>query len=89
MAFDYAVTRSSLDPAGQRAMDALAARVALAGEPFQTFFDPAELADRLTQMRFRSVEDLGAQEINSRYFKDRADGLCVSSRLGRLMSAKI
>jgi methyltransferase (TIGR00027 family) len=87
--FDYAVNRSSLDPAGQKTLDALSARVAAAGEPFRTFFEPSSLAEQLRRLGFNSVEDLTAEEINSRYFKDRADGLSVAGRIGRLMSASI
>jgi O-methyltransferase involved in polyketide biosynthesis len=87
--FDYAVPRTSLDPAAQIALDALSSRVAAAGEPFQTFFEPTELAESLRKIGFSSIEDMDANAINERYFQDRADGLCVSSRLGRLMSARI
>lgn len=87
--FDYAVPRTSLDPAAQIALDALSARVAAAGEPFQTFFDPTKLAESLLEMGFSLIEDMDAKRINERYFEDRGDGLCVSSRLGRLMSARI
>ena len=87
--FDYAVPRASLDPMAQIALDALSRRVAAAGEPFQTFFDPAALAEGLRQMGFSSIQDLDANAINERYFQGRADGLCVSARLGRLISARI
>jgi methyltransferase (TIGR00027 family) len=87
--FDYAVPRSSLPEDSQLAFDALARRVAAAGEPFQTFFDPQELAAELRRAGFRHVEDLDASEINSHYFKDRADGLSVRGSLGHLASAKI
>lgn len=87
--FDYAVPRSSLNFIGRLAFDALARRVAAAGEPFQTFFDPRELAAELHCAGFQQVEDLDASEINSRYFKDRADGLKVRGSLGHLLSAKI
>jgi len=87
--FDYAVPRSSLNLIGRLAFDALARRVASAGEPFQTFFDPHELAAELHRTGFRHVEDLDAAEINSRYFKDRADGLKIRGSLGHLISAKI
>jgi methyltransferase (TIGR00027 family) len=87
--FDYAVPRSSLNLIGRLAFDALARRVAAAGEPFQTFFDPLELAAELQSMGFRHLEDLDASEINSRYFKNRADGLSVRGGLGHLASARI
>jgi methyltransferase (TIGR00027 family) len=87
--FDYAVPRASLNWMGRIALDALSRRVSAAGEPFQTFFDPSELTEKLTKMGFRSVEDLGADEINSRYFADRTDGLRVRGRIGHLMSAQV
>lgn len=87
--FDYAVTRESLGFAEGMALDALAKRVEAAGEPFRTFFDPQALEERLMRIGFRSVEDLGADEINARYFKDRADGLRVMGNLGRLIGATL
>jgi len=87
--FDYAVPRSSLNLIGRLAFDALARRVAAAGEPFQTFVDPHELAAELHRIGFRQVEDMDAREINSRYFKNRADGLAVRGGLGHLANARI
>jgi methyltransferase (TIGR00027 family) len=89
IAFDYAVPRSSLNWVGRFALDALSRRVAAAGEPFRTFFEPRALTERLRRIGFRRVEDLDADEINRRYFKDRADRLRVTSRLGHLMSAEV
>jgi methyltransferase (TIGR00027 family) len=86
--FDYAVERHALGPLEQLALDALASRVAAAGEPFQLFFDPAVLAAQLRQLGFRHLEDLDAAEINSRYFRNRADGLSIRGRAGRLLSAR-
>jgi methyltransferase (TIGR00027 family) len=88
IAFDYAVPRSSLNWIGRLALDALSHRVAAAGEPFRTFFEPNALAERLRRLGFRRVEDLVADEINRRYFKDRSDRLRVTSTLGHLMSAE-
>ena len=89
VAFDYAVPRSSLNWVGRLALDALSYRVAAAGEPFRTFFDPSALKERLRQIGFSCVEDLDAAEINARYFKDRADRLKITSSLGHLMSAEV
>jgi len=47
------------------------------------------LTERLRRIGFRRVEDLDADEINRRYFKDRSDRLRVTSRLGHLMSAEV
>lgn len=87
--FDYAVSRSALNLREQIALDALARRVALAGEPFQLFFEPAGLSAKLRALGFRRLEDLGSAELNARYFADRADGLCLRGSLGRLITAGI
>jgi len=86
--FDYGIPPSSL-PLLQRAVYRyLARRVAAAGEPFHTFFDPSELAAILREAGFARVEDLGPSEINDRYFSGRADGLRVGSA-GRLVRAAV
>ena len=85
--FDYAVARSVLNLLERAALDALSMRVARAGEPFQLFFEPLELASSLRQMGFLQLEDLGAEEINARYFAGRTDGLKIRGNLGHLMSA--
>jgi methyltransferase (TIGR00027 family) len=65
---DYSQPRHVLPPLEQLALDSLASRVALAGEPFQLFFTPQEIAAELSA--FRMIEDLGSREINARYFPD-------------------
>jgi len=87
--FDYAVARSQLGSLEKAVLDALSHRVARAGEPFQLFIEPAELAAALAEMGFRHLEDLGSQEINARYLPNRKDGLKVRGNLGRLMSARV
>lgn len=76
--FDYTVPPSSLDPGARLAFDGLAQRVAAAGEPFRSFFDPSALADNLRTMGFGEIEDLGPDALNARYFRGRADDLRVS-----------
>ena len=85
--FDYGVSKSRLGWSGRFALGVLSRRVAAAGEPFQTLFDPDDLARRLDSLGFRSITDLGADELNSRYFSNRTDGLCVSGDIGRLIAA--
>jgi methyltransferase (TIGR00027 family) len=87
--FDYAVARSNLNFLERTALDALSLRVERAGEPFQLFFEPAELDRELHATGFHHLDDLGAQEINARYFSDRKDGLKIRGNLGRLMSARV
>ncbi len=87
--FDYGATRDALSPREQEARDALSARVAAAGEPFKLFLDPKVLAIRLKTTGFGDVEDLGAQELNARYFHDRADGLRLMGTGGHLLRARV
>jgi methyltransferase (TIGR00027 family) len=86
VAFDYAVERSQLTPPQQAVFDRLSARVAAAGEPWRTAFDPAALAARLRGLGFTRIEEAGPDAVNARYFADRADGLRVGG-LARLMWA--
>jgi len=82
---DYGQPRSVLPPLEQLAHDSLASRVQLAGEPFQLFFTPAEIAVELSA--FHGIEDLGAPEINARYFANRDDSLRLLGSAGRFLSA--
>jgi methyltransferase (TIGR00027 family) len=88
LAFDFAVERSLLSPIQQLALDALAERVARAGEPFQLFFDPAALVSDLARLGFGDIEDLTGDQINARYFAGRSDGLSVAGG-GHLLSAQV
>ncbi|WP_263382712.1 class I SAM-dependent methyltransferase [Granulicella arctica] len=83
--FDYSQPRSALPFLEQLAHDSLAARVILAGEPFQLFFTPREAAAELAA--FYDLEDLGAPEINALYFDTRPDKLRLVGTAGRLLSA--
>ncbi len=86
--FDYMISPSLLTPDQRSRFDALARRVASAGEPWQASFDPRLLAADLRAMGFGYIEDLGPEEINARYFKNRKDGLRVGS-LSHLMKAQV
>jgi len=86
--FDYAVERSELSFMERMAMDHLSKKVAALGEPFQLFFRPRELADRLRGFGFREIEDMGREELNERYFGNREDGLRVRGAAGRLIRAR-
>jgi methyltransferase (TIGR00027 family) len=82
---DYGQPRAALPLLERLAHDSLASRVEKAGEPFQLFFTPAEIAAEFS--RFHSLQDLGAPEINARYFTGRTDQLAVRGTAGRLFSA--
>jgi methyltransferase (TIGR00027 family) len=87
--FDYALPPELLDEVQRQALAALAARVAAAGEPFQTFFDPDEIETEMRRMGFASFENLAGDAINARYFSGRPDGLRVAGSVGRLMRARV
>lgn len=86
--FDYAVERSELGVFEKLALDHLGKKVASLGEPFQLFFRPAELREAMSGMGFTNIEDVGRDELNARYLKDRADGLRVRGGIGRILRAR-
>jgi methyltransferase (TIGR00027 family) len=87
--FDFGVSRERLDTLSRLALDALSARVALAGEPFRSLFDPDALAARLIGLGFSEAEVSGADALNARYFDGRADGLKLRGAAARLMRARV
>jgi methyltransferase (TIGR00027 family) len=86
--FDYAIAPERLSQEGRVAFAALAARVAAAGEPFRLFFTPEEMDSELRRAGFHRTEQLDSEQLNEVYFKDRQDGLRLSSvGLGMLTAA--
>jgi methyltransferase (TIGR00027 family) len=85
LTLDYGQPRAVLPLLERLAHDSLASRVEKAGEPFRLFFTPTEIAAEFS--RFHTLEDLGAPEINARYFSGRTDQLAVRGTAGRLFSA--
>lgn len=86
--FDYGIPRRSLNFIGRLVFDRMASRVAAIGEPWKSFFTPEELHSLLTSVGFKTVEDLGADEINARYFAGRTDRLRVGEA-GRIARAVV
>jgi methyltransferase (TIGR00027 family) len=85
--FDYSQPREVLPPVEQLMHDSLSARVALAGEPFQLFFTPAQLGEELEWLGLRVVEDLDSSVLTARYLAGRKDGLLLRGRAGRICVA--
>ena len=81
--FDYAVARRRRSFLPRLLMR----RVAAAGEPWKTLFDPAALAAELRTLGFAQTEDLGPDELNVRFFSGRRDKLRVG-RLAHVISAR-
>jgi methyltransferase (TIGR00027 family) len=86
--FDYSLPRTRMSWMQRRIFDAVADRVAAAGEPWKTAFDPHELETDLRALGFTRFEDLDGDAINARYFADRHDELRVGGA-GRLMLASV
>ena len=88
VSFDYALAPETLSQVGRTAFDALSGRVAAAGEPFQLFFTPQTMESELRRAGFQRIEQLDSEQLNERYFKERADGLKLSGvKLGMLATA--
>jgi len=75
--FDYAEPADRRDSLHRARFDALSARVARAGEPFRSFFEPSALARDLAELGFPEVCDLDASALNARYFAGRDDDLRI------------
>lgn len=84
--FDYNTPPGSLAPRQRAAFEALAARVAAAGEPFRSFFEPEALVTAMRRMGFHGICDVGPDELNARFFSNRTDGLRVGS-VGHILTA--
>ena len=59
---------SLMSPERRDALEARAARVAKLGEPWLTYFEPAELAADLTRRGLTEIEDLGPAQLAARFF---------------------
>ena len=87
--FDYTIPPAQLGLVERAAFNEVAARLAAAGEPWQTFFEPSRLESDLAAAGFSLVTDVGPDAINQRYYDGRLDGLKVSGSMGHLMKAQV
>jgi methyltransferase (TIGR00027 family) len=87
--FDYSIPREMMGERERDAFDELAARVARAGEPFRSFFDPAQLAVDLRALGFTAIEDLGVAAIRARWFPSVEAEQRLHGRTGHLLCAWI
>lgn len=85
--FDYAIPRESMGEAERRAFDALAERVARAGEPFRLFFEPEQLAAELRGLGFAKIEELDSAEIRHRWLGEENGEPRPHGRSGRMLCA--
>ena len=86
--FDYAEPPGKLEKLQRLAFETLAGRVAQLGEPFVSYFTPADIARRLADLGFTDVETFSGPELGARYLAapsalDRAAvGHVVAARHG-------
>ena len=83
--FDYVNPAGSVAPAGRAAHQALAERVAAAGESLQSYFDTAPLCVRMRATGFRHVDDIGPASIAARLFPESERA--APTRGGHIMHA--
>ncbi len=83
--FDYVNAPSSLTGAARTAHEALATRVAAAGEPFRNFLDTETLHARLEALGLRVIEDVGPKQIAARFSPEHVPH--VQERGGHILRA--
>ena len=86
--FDFAPPPADLEGAQRRSHDRAASRVARSGEPWIGYYRPAPFAAQLRASGFASVQVLGAEDMNARYFGGRTDGFRLHGS-GRMMTAQV
>jgi methyltransferase (TIGR00027 family) len=75
IAFDYLIVRAMLNPVELVMAETVANAYAAQGEPWKTFFDPAQLPQELANIGFANTEGPTPEELNARYLARRKDGL--------------
>lgn len=86
--FDYGEPRDQLPAEIQARMQERMAALASIGEPWISFFKPAEMAALLHEAGFSETEDLNGHDINVRWFSNRADGL-ATTHLAHYVRARV
>lgn len=85
LVMDYEQPRAALPEIEQIERDSRSYRARLSGEDFKLFFTPAQVAAELEP--FRNREDVGTEELNTRYFANRGDSLRLQGEASRFLSA--
>jgi methyltransferase (TIGR00027 family) len=80
LVFDYAEPAGARRGAGAEAHSALAERVAAAGEPFLSWFEPASLHAELRKCGFSELEDFTVRDLFARHFG--AEAVAARARAG-------
>jgi O-methyltransferase involved in polyketide biosynthesis len=85
--FDYSDPPATLGPDARAAQAQRAQAVAGAGEPFLTYFEPAELHAELAAAGLTGIDDLGPQALAARYFRPGAEPDPARTRGGHVLFA--
>jgi methyltransferase (TIGR00027 family) len=86
--FDYGLPVSLLNPVERALRAVLEQQITEQGEPWITYFEPAELQAALHQLGFQSARDFGAEELNDRYLARRKDGLRTGSSFRMMIAGR-
>jgi len=86
--FDYMMPPSRLPWLRRLGFYLVARRVARAGEPWKTWFDPEELSHELRSSGFTRLEDMDGPALDRRYFGGREKRVGGMSA-GRVMTAML
>jgi methyltransferase (TIGR00027 family) len=86
--FDYSLPPETLPFLHRFVRRWMARPVAVAGEPFLSYFTPKEIASLLQGAGFSNIVDLDGPAINSHYFSGRKDRLRVGG-VGHLVCATV
>lgn len=85
--FDYSDPPATLSAEAHASHQQRAARVAALGEPFLTYFEPADLHAALAELGFDHIEDLGPKALVARHFPSAPAGPPRSDRGGHVILA--
>lgn len=86
--FDFSLPDEALSEIERASRARRAQRVARIGEPWISRFNSSDLAGELRAMGYSVATHFGSEEVNERYFSNRADEFRVRGS-GRIMTARI
>ena len=87
--FEHAVPLPSLPPVMRVAMAQMTAQFAERGEPWKSFFEPADMPGMLGTLGFGGSTTWTPDELNRRYLANRTDGLHIGATPTRLVLAAV
>lgn len=85
--FDYAEPPEETSAEARAFLEQGAARVAAIGEPWISFFKPAELHDELRALGFRDIEDIASGQIGERFLGMPSSATAASGGGGHILRA--